>query len=209
MAKKYFLKKVSDYAVVGGLGASLAFGLTGCEDKNANGSNYGSGGGVTEAAQKQGAFVIIEKTSTGSYQIVDEFPSTNTTIVLRENGKERILSKAEIDALVQQEAQKIDNGTSNLTNSNGMGGMGLGEALLASAAGAIIGSFIGNKLFGNQNYQQNRRTSYKNPSTYSRSVDSFNKAKSASTSKSTSSSTKKSGFFGSSQKSTSSSRFGG
>jgi len=207
MAKKYFLKKVSDYAVVGGLGASIILGFTACEDKNANGSNQASGG-VTQAAQKQGAFVIIEKAPAGDYKIVDEFPSTSTTIVLRENGKERILSQAEIDALVQQESAKIDNGTSNLTNSNGMDGLSLGEALLASAAGAIIGSFIGNKLFGNQNYQQNRRTSYKNPSTYSRSVDSFNKAKSASTSKTTSSS-KKSGFFGSSTKSTSSSFFGG
>jgi len=208
MSKKYFLKKVSDYAVVGGLEASLVLGLSGCEDKNANGSSNGGYGGVTDAAQKQGAFVIIEKTPTGDYKIVDEFPSTNTTIVLREDGKERILSKDEIDALVQQEAQKIDNGNSNLTNPNGMGGLSLGEALLASAAGAIIGSFIGNKLFGNQNYQQNRRTSYKSPSTYSKSVDSFNKAKTTSTSKTTSS-TKKSGFFGSSKKSSSSSIFGG
>lgn len=207
MAKKYFLKKVSDYAMVGGLGASLVIGLTACEDKNANGSNNSSGG-VTQAAQKQGAFVVIEKTPTGSYQIVDEFPSTNTTIVLREDGKERILSKAEIDALVKEEAAKVESGTSNLTNPNGMGGLSLGEALLASAAGAILGSFIGNALFGNQNYQQNRRTSYKNPSTYSRSVDSFNKAKTSTTSKTTSS-TKKTGFFGSSKKSTSSFRFGG
>ena len=49
--------------------------------------------------------------------------------------------------------------------------------LLASVAGAIIGSYIGNKLFNNQNYQNQRRTSYKSPQTYSRSVDSFNKAK--------------------------------
>jgi hypothetical protein len=207
MSKKYFLKKVSDYAVVGGLGASLIIGLTACEDKNSNGSSGGFGG-VSEAAQKQGAFVIIEKTPSGEYKIVDEFPSTNTTIVLREDGKERILSKNEIDTLVKEEAAKVENGTSNLTNPNGMGGLSLGEALLASAAGAILGSFIGNALFRNQNYQQNRRTSYKNPSTYSRSVDSFNKAKTAKSSKTTSS-TKKTGFFGSSKKSSSSFRFGG
>lgn len=205
-SKKYFLKKVSNYAMVGGLGAVLITSLTGCEDKNANGSSS-TGGAVTSAAQKQGAFVIIEKDTSGSYKIVDEFPSTSTTIVLREGGKKRILSKDEIDALVKEESAKIDNGTSNLTNPNGMGGLSLGEALLASAAGAIIGSFIGNKLFGNQSYQQNRRTSYKSPSTYSKSVNSFNKAKTSTSTKTTS--TKRTGFFGSSKKSSSRSYFGG
>jgi hypothetical protein len=205
--KKYFLKKVSNYAMVGGLGASLLVAFSGCEDKNgASGQNDT----VTQAAQKQGAFVIIEKSPAGDYKIVDEFPSSKTTIVLREDGKERILSQEEIDKLVKEEAAKIDNGTSNLTNGNSMGGLGLGEALLASAAGAIIGSFIGNKLFGNQNYQNQRRTSYKNPSTYSKSVNSFNKAKSGTSTKSTSSSTKKSGFFSNSKSSSSkTSSFGG
>ena len=207
MSKKYFLKKVSNYAVVGGLGAVLITSLTGCEDKNANRQN-GYSNTITQASQAQNAFVIIEKNKQGNYQIVDEFPAQKTTIVLRENGKERILSQAEIDALVQEEAAKIDNGTSNLTNPNGMGGLSLGEALLASAAGAIIGSFIGNKLFNNQNYQQNRRTSYKSPQTYSRSVNSFNKKSTASASKSTSA-TKRSGFFGGSKSSGSRSIFGG
>ena len=207
MSKKYFLKKISNYAVVGGMGALLVSSFTGCEDKNSNGQNN-QNGAVTTASQKQGAFVVIEKTATNDYRIVDEFPSTSTTIVLREDGKERILSKQEIDALVAQEAAKIDNGTSNLTNPNGMGGMSLGETLLASAAGAIIGSYIGNRLFNNQNYQSQRRTSYKSPSTYSKSVDSFNKAKTASTSTKTTSS-KKSGFFGGSRTSGSRSFFGG
>lgn len=206
MAKKYFLKKISNYAVVGGMGAALITSFTGCEDKNANGQNN-QNGAVTTASQKQGAFVVIEKSPQGDYQIVDEFPSTSTTIVLRENGKERILSKAEIDALVAEESKKIDNGTSNLTNPNGMGGMSLGETLLASAAGAIIGSYIGGKLFNNQNFQSQRRTSYKSPSTYSKSVNSFNKA---STSRSkTSSSTKKSGFFSGSRSSSGSRSFFG
>ncbi len=204
MQKKYFIKKVSNYAIVGGMGAILLTSFTGCEDKNSNGQNS-QNGSIAEASQKQGAFVIIEKTPTGDYKIVDEFPSTNTTIVLREEGKERILSKQEIDALVAQEAAKIDNGTSNLTNPNGMGGMSLGETLLASAAGAIIGSYIGSKLFNNQSYQNQRRTSYKSPSTYSKSVDSFNKASSTNAAK-TSSTTKKTGFF-SGSKTTSS--FGG
>ena len=199
--KKYFLKKISNYAIVGGLGATLITSFAGCEDRNNNNSQ--NGGAITDASQKQGAFVIVEKNPQGGYLIVDEFPSTSTTIVLREDGKERILSKSEIDSLVAQEAQKIDNGTSNLTNPQNAqvsgGGMSLGETLLASAAGAMIGAYIGNKLFNNSNYQSQRRTNYKSPSTYSKSVNSFNKAK-TSASKS-SSSTKKSGFFGGSKSS--------
>jgi len=206
MAKKYFLKKVSDYAIVGGMGAILITSFIGCEDKNSNGKNS-QNGAINTASQKQGAFVIVEKTANGDYKIVDEFPSTSTTIVLREDGKERILSKQEIDTLVAQESAKIDNGTSNLTNPTGMGGMSLGETLLASAAGAIIGSYIGNKLFNNQNYQSQRRTNYKSPSTYSKSVNSFNKAKSSATSKTSSS--KKSGFFGGTKKTSGSRSFFG
>ncbi|MEA2018686.1 MAG: UPF0323 family lipoprotein, partial [Campylobacterota bacterium] len=176
-SKKYFLKKISNFAVVGGMGAILMTSFSGCEDKNANGQSDT----VTNATQKQNAFVIIEKTPQGSFTIVDEYPSTKTTIVLREGENERILSKAEIDQLVAQEAVKIDNGTSNLTNpdqaSISGGGMGLGEVLLSSIAGAMIGSYIGNKLFNNNNYQNQRRTNYKSPQTYSKSVNSFNKAK--------------------------------
>ena len=210
--KKYFLKKISNYAVVGGLGATLIASMTGCEDKNANGQNGQTNNTITNASQQQGAFVIVEKNPQGGYLIVDEFPSTKTTIVLRENGNERILSKAEVDQLVAEESKKIDNGTSNLTNPQNAqvsgGGMGLGETILASAAGAMIGAYIGNKLFNNSNYKSQRRTNYKSPSTYSKSVNSFNKAKSTSTSKSSTSS-KKSGFFGSSKSTSTAKKSGG
>lgn len=202
--KKYFLKKISNYAMVGGLGSLLITSFSGCEDKG-NNQQGSTPNAMTSASQKQGAFVIVEKNPSGGYQIVDEFPSSKTTIVLRENGKERILSKEEIDKLVSQEAVKINNGTSNLTNDSSIsnGGMSLGETLLASAAGAMIGAYIGNRLFNNSNFNSKKRTSYKSPQTYSKSVNSFNKAKSTS-SASKSSSSKKSGFFGSSSKSSSS-----
>jgi len=207
MAKRYFLKKVSDYAIVGGMGALLITSFSGCEDKSQNNQSAQSNA-MTTASQKQGAFVIVEKTSNGDYKIVDEYPSSHTTIVLREDGKERILSKQEIDELVAQEAKKIDQGTSNLTNPSGMGGMSLGETLLASAAGAVLGSYIGNKLFNNSNYQNQRKASYKSPQTYSKSVNSFNKASNRSTSSRTNSNSK-SGYFGNSKsRSYSSSRFG-
>ena len=118
-----------------------------------------------------------------------------------------------MDKLVKEEAAKIDNGTSNLTKSPeetaqvSSGGMGLGETILASAAGAMVGAWIGNKLFGNQNYQNNRRAGYKSPSTFSKSQSSFSKARSGSSSSSRSS--RKSGFFGSKSSSSSRSSYGG
>jgi len=109
---------------------------------------------------------------------------------------------------MKEENAKIENGTSNLTKPQdaqvSSGGMGLGETILASVAGAMIGSWIGSKLFGNQNYQNNRKAGYKSPSTYSKSKKSFSKS-------ARSSKTGRSGFFGSKSKSKSSrsSSYGG
>jgi hypothetical protein len=190
-----YINKLSTIATATGLGALLATGVTGCTGNNQQ---------QQEQAQAKGAFVIIEETAPGKYKIKDEFPAEETRIVLKQlDGVERVLTKEEMDKLVKEEAAKIDNGTSNLTKENTQmsqqGGMGLGEVLLSSIAGAMIGSWIGSKLFGNQNFQNNRKAGYKSPSTYNRSKNSFNKPK-----KSTSS--KRSGFFGGKK---SSSRSGG
>jgi hypothetical protein len=193
-----YINRLSKVAIASGLGALLATGLTGC----------GSSQETTQEQQKaKGAFVIIEEVAKGKYKIKDEFPADETRIVLKKlDGTEKVLTKEEMDALIKEEAAKIDNGTSNLTNPEGAqmssGGMGLGEAILASAAGAIIGSWIGSKLFGNQNYQNNRKAGYKNPSTYTRSKNSFNKPRKSARS------TKRGGFFGGGSKSTRSSRGG-
>ena len=182
------LRKFSTAAMATGLGAFLVTGLTGCGGREDNQAQ--------EQQKAKGAFVIIEEVAPGKYKVKDEFPADETRIVLKKlDGTEKVLTKEEMDALIKKEAAKIDEGKSNLTSPEGQAqmssGMGLGEAILASAAGAIIGSWIGNKLFGNPNYQNNRKAGYKSPSTYTRSKNSFNKPK-----KSLSSS-KKSGFFGS------------
>lgn len=200
------IKKISNYAMVGGLGAILVIGLVGCEDKSNNNPNA-KNDAFTDVSQKQNAFVIVEQSSDGKYTIADEFPASKTTVVLRKpDGTERILTQAEIDILVKEENTKIESGTSPLTNPEmSTGGMGLGGVLLSSIAGAMIGSWIGNKLFNNQNFQSQRRTQYKSPQTYSKSQSSFTKAAKTSTS---STSSKKSGFFGGSSSSKSSSSFG-
>lgn len=187
---KHF-RKISDYAVIGGLSALVAVSLIACSNDSTQSQEKTS---VANTLQK-GAFVILEEQKDGSYKIAEEYPSAKTHVVVRDsNGNERVLSDEEIKNLIKQEETKIDNGTSQLTNPNSSGGLGLGGALLASAAGAILGSYIGNKLFNNPNYQQNQQRNYKSPQAYERSKNSFKSTPTARTSSTPSSA--KSGFFG-------------
>ena len=198
------IKKFKELASKGALAAIMATGLAGC--------NSSGGEQANTAVVKQNATVFIEKTDRG-YKIADEFPSNETRVFLREKDaegrmNERLLSQAEIDKLLKEENAKIDAGTSNLTNGNAQmssGGMSLGEAILASAAGAIIGSWIGSKLFGSPGFNAARQGAYSNPSAYSRSQSSFGGAKTGAAS-----SGAKSGFFGGNKAaSTAGSSFGG
>ena len=168
-----YIKTLSALATATGLGALLSNGLTGCTQQQKQ---------QDQQPQAKGAFVVIEETAPGRYKIKDEYPSDETRIILKRlDGTERVLTKEEMDALVAQEAARIDAGQSNLTDPQGQeriaqqGGMGLGETILASAAGYMLGAWIGSKLFGNQNFQNNRKAGYKSPQTYSRSKNSFNK----------------------------------
>ncbi|STP12506.1 flagellar motility protein [Helicobacter mustelae] len=183
---KHF-RKIRDFAMIGGMSAMVVFALQGCD--NSSNQNH-------QAAQsiKKGAFVLLEEQKDGTYKILEEYPSGTTHVVVRDkNGVERVLSQEEIDKLLKEEERKIDNNTSALTSANG-GGLGLGGALLASAAGAILGSYIGNKLFNNPTYQQNQQRSYKSPQAYERSQNSFKNTPVASGTKTPSNA--RSGFFG-------------
>jgi len=209
------INKISNYAMVGGMGAMVLATINGCGDGGDINHQQGYTPQQTQQASvvKEGATVTIEKQADGSYQILDEVPSVRTRIIVVEDGKERILSQEEIDKLVKEEEARVDAGTSNLTKNpeevKESGGMGLAGTLMASMAAGMVGSFLMNKLMNNQNYQQNRRTSYKSPQTYSKSKNSFNKARTANKA-AKSSSPKKSGFFSNKKSSsTRSSSFGG
>jgi len=219
VSTKKYIKKISNYAIVGGMGALIMTSMQGCSDTPTDAQTSKEGtNAMEEASKKEGAFVVVEEKPKGEYKIVDEHPADKTTIILRdENGTEKILTQPEIDKLVKEAEVKIDNNTSNLTkpaSEVSSGGMSLGETLLASAAGAMIGAYIGNKLFNNQNYNQNRQMNYRSPQTYQRSVSSFpnnnrnsafgnNNNKNMGTSPSNSNT--RSGFFGGSKSGSSSS----
>ena len=186
-----YLKKLSQLSASVGVGALLAAGLAGCQQKSSDQDT------AVQPRQKN-AFVVIEEVRPGKYKIAEEFPAKETRIILKKlDGTERVLTKAEMDKLIEEEAADIEEGTSPLVSSEGAqmtaGGMSLGQAILASAAGAILGSWIGSKLFNNPNYRQTRRSGYKTPAAYNRSVNSFKKSSRSSAR----TSTRRSGFFGS------------
>lgn len=191
------IKKIATYVGLGTFAAISAGALAGCLDSNDKSS-------INENV-KQGAFVILEETAPNKYKVLEEYPSNETRVVVKGlDGSERILSQAEIDEILKAENEKIQNGTSNLTSHQpqvSSGGMGLGETILASAAGAILGSWIGSKLFNSPAFNSTRQSAYKSPSAYSRSVNSFNSAKAGASAPKASSG--KSGFFGSNSSSSS------
>ena len=219
------IKKISNYAMVGGVGVMVMATFQGCDDGATTPEQQQPAPQKQEqSVVKEGASVTIEKQADGTYKILDEFPSVKSRVILIEDGKERILSDEEVEKLVKEEEAKVDAGTSNLTKPPEevaeSGGLGLAGTLMASMAAGMLGAALMNKLSNNQNYNQNRRTSYKSPQTYSRSQNSFKKnsmmgSSSRSSSSSTSSSTKssspkKSGFFSNKKSTTTkSSSFGG
>ncbi|BCZ18595.1 Motility protein [Helicobacter sp. NHP19-012] len=169
-------RKISDYAIVGGLSALVVVTLVGCKggDNNQEQKPQSNNSGTPI---KKGAFVILQEQADKSYKVAEEYPSDKTRVVVRDlQGKERMLSDEEIQKLIKDEEVKIDKGTSQLTKppaEGGGSGLGIGAAILGSAAGAILGSYIGNKLFNNPNYNQNAQRNYTSPQAYQRSQNSF------------------------------------
>jgi len=200
------LRSISSYAAVGALGLTVMTTLTGCEQQQQS-------SGV-QNVQSEGYFIVIQEVAPQQYKIAEQYPTPGTTraILKKLDGTEQLLSQEELRQLSAAEAQKVEAGTSNLLQpqdqmTNNGGGMGIGEAILASAAGAIIGSWLGNKLFNNPNYQQRSKSQ---PGAISRSYK--NAGKSSATSKPQKSSgymnntPKKSGYM---SRSSSSRSFGG
>ena len=198
------IKKIATYAAVGGFGAIIMAGLAGCGSDDGGNENA-----LNEVAQKNGAFVIIEESAPGVYKILEEYPSTETRVVLKDiNGTEHVLGYDEIEDLLTHASDTEDSNTLNSTRTSdaqlSSGGLSLGETILSSAAGAILGSWIGSKLIGNLTYQAVRQaSSYAHQSVYSRSSESYNKSKRRyrTSSDSSTKSSGRSGFFSGGKKS--------
>lgn len=141
-------------------------------------------------------FLVIEQNANGKYTVVEEHPTDGESrAIIRErdeNGKvtERFMNESEMRTLAQQEHQKVQNGTSETTQPNSGGGMGLGGTILAVAAGSLLGNMIANQLMGNKNFSQNanrvNKSAYhaKKKASASKSKKSFFSKKSTSSGKS-------------------------
>lgn len=196
---KHYIKKAVSYSMVGSLGFSVVAALQGCgvEEANVPPQTSGEKTEIADAAE-QGLFLVIQQTGTApdTYELKEKYPSSEGTraILKQMDGSERILSENELKELAQAEAQRVEEGSSQLTQPAAENqGLSLGETILASAAGALIGGMIANKLMGNSNYQQHQKqqnqkarssvSSTKNPG-QNKSSSGANKSK------------PKSGFFG-------------
>lgn len=155
------MKKLVSPALIGGLSLSLAVVMTGCGQGQE--ANTAQDSGISSSVNtEQGFFLVIEQTAKDpdEYKLVEKHPSSSTRALLRDmDGNEKMLTEAELKELAEAEAAKVEAGTSQLTQeaSGDSGGLGLGETILASAAGALIGGMIANKLAGNSNFQQHQQ----------------------------------------------------
>jgi hypothetical protein len=197
---KKHIKKISSYAAVGSIGLVITAFLGGCENKE-----YADNLALNQQ-QAQGYFIVIEEIGKDRYKIVEQYPNpqgVTRAILRKQDGTEELLSEEDLKRLSAKEAKKVESGNSRLLQDNAelsSEGMSLGEVILASAAGAIVGSWLGNKLFSNPNYQK-----------YQRSQPGSIKSRplSAKSSKATSSSQRKSGYMRGSSRSRGIFGFGG
>jgi hypothetical protein len=115
--------------------------------------------GAKDESINENKFIILKELPTGKYQVVSEEPTGGPTQVVVEqaDGTLKKLSQEEIKAIAQAEYEKVQAGTSEATQSNNSGGMGLGSTILAVAAGSILGNMIANQLMGNRNFQRNNQ----------------------------------------------------
>jgi hypothetical protein len=150
----------------------IGFGLQACNDAEEK-APANPNGTISEATKsEQGQFLIIKQTAKDpdAYIIEEKHPSsTGTRAILKDmEGKERMLTEEELKKLAESEAVKVENGTSNLTQTPQASspGLSLGETILAGAAAGLIGGMIASKLAGNSNYQQHQQAQQAQTSSY-------------------------------------------
>jgi hypothetical protein len=151
----------------------IGFGLQGCNDAAEEKAPANPNGTISDATKsEEGQFLVIKQTAKDpdSYIIEEKHPSsTGTRAILKDmEGNERMLTEEELKKLAEAEAAKVDNGTSNLTQTPEASspGLSLGETILAGAAAGLIGGLIASKLAGNSNYQQHQQVQQQQTSAY-------------------------------------------
>lgn len=200
--KKHYIKKAITYSTVGSLGLTVVAALQGCGDTGLppqQGQDQ-SQGQISDAAA-QGLFMVIQQTGTNpdTYELAEKYPSSQgTRAILKDmEGNERILSEEELKQMAEAEAQRVESGESQLAQAEASNqGLSLGETILASAAGALIGGMLANRLMNNSNFQKNQQAVNQRAQ---RSMSSTRNPGANNTNNRSSSSQPRSGFFGGNQ----------
>lgn len=158
------IKKAISYSIAGSLGLTVIAALNGCGKPSQPPQQQGSLAELNAEQQQQNLFLVIEQTGTApdTYKLLEKHPTDGPTraILRGMDGKERFLTQEELKKIADQEAAKVEAGTSRLTQDPSMhgGGLSLGETILAAAAGSLIGGMLANKLMGNPNYQRTQQS---------------------------------------------------
>lgn len=158
------IKKALSYSIAGSLGLAVVANLHGCSESTpppptSSGFDGGPSGGM-----EQSWFLVIEQTGSqpDTYNLVEKHPTSGPTraILRAPDGTERFLSEDELKQIAAEEAARVEDGTSRLTEDPSMhsGGLSLGETLVAAAAGALIGGMLANRLSGNRNFQRTQQS---------------------------------------------------
>ena len=143
--RKPYVKSILSYSMVGSIGLTIVASLQGCGgDQPPTPPQNQAPGAISDAAKGEGMFLVIQQTGANpdTYELKEKHPSSEGTraILKGMDGSERILSEAELKKIAEEEAKKVEDGTSKLTQPAAENqGLSLGETLLASAAGALIG----------------------------------------------------------------------
>ncbi len=161
--KKHYIKQVASYSMVGTLGFTIAASLQGCGDESATPPpvNQNEQASISQGVE-QGVFMVIKQTGENpdTYELLEQYPSNDGSraILKKMDGSEQFLTEAELRQLAEAEAQRVEEGSSQLAEPVAQNqGLSLGETILASAAGALIGGMIANKLMNNQNFRQHQQ----------------------------------------------------
>lgn len=160
-----YIKKIASYSMVGSIGVVIMVSLSGCGDDQTalQKPEAPKTESIAQAANaEQGFFLVLKQTGANpdTYELQEKYPSSSGTkaIVKDLQGNERVLTEAELKKIAEEEAKRVEEGSSNLTKPVAENqGLSLGETVLAAAAGALIGGMIANKLMGNSNYQQHQQ----------------------------------------------------
>jgi len=160
--RKPYIKKIFSYSMVGSLGLTIVASLQGCGgDQPPTPPKDQAAGTIANATKGEGVFMVIQQTGKNpdTFELKEKYPASETRAILKDmDGKERILTQDELKKMAEEEAKKVEDGTSKLAQPAAENqGLSLGETILASAAGALVGGMIANKLMGNSNYQQHQQ----------------------------------------------------